>query len=135
MILIFSVENETEDETAEETEEETAEETEEVYRYIAVYTKDHELVESLFIRGIGSVKTNIPPGEYYVKDALGTEWYGEKELFGEDGTYEKMIFNEMEEDDYLTVLEEDYEYKITINPSLHGGESVESEETGWENWD
>lgn len=119
MILTFVVESE---------EENTS-------RYIAVYTKDHELVESLFINGTGTVETSLKGGEYYVRSATGTDWYGETELFGEDGKYENMIFDEVEDDRYLTSLEEGYEWKITINTTSTGGQGVESEETDWESWE
>jgi hypothetical protein len=112
-----------------------ADEEDDVCQYIAVYTRDRELVESLFIRGTDSVETWIPPGEYYVRNAKGTVWYGEQELFGDEGTYEKMIFDAVEDDRYLTVLEPDYQYEITINASQNVGQGVESEETDWDSWD
>ena len=111
------------------------EEEDDVCQYIAVYTKNRELVESLFIRGTGSVETWIPSGEYYVRNATGTDWYGEQELFGDEGAYEKMVFNVVEDDRYLTVLEPDYQYEITINASQNVGQGVESEETDWDSWD
>ncbi len=101
--------------------------------YIAVYTKDGKLVESMFIKGSGTVETGIPGGEYYVKDSSGTEWYGTDEQFGPDGHYENMVFNEVEGDSHLTVLEEGYRYDITINGATGDGQSVNSEESSWEN--
>ena len=100
--------------------------------YITVYTKDKKLVESLFIKGADTVETKIPGGEYYIKDASGTEWYGADEQFGPDGHYESMVFNEVEGDPYLTALEEGYEYAITINTSPGGGQGVGSEENSWQ---
>ena len=100
--------------------------------YITVYTKDKKLVESLFIKGADTVETKIPGGEYYVKDASGTEWYGADEQFGPDGHYESMVFNEIEGDPYLTALEEGYRSLITINTSPGGGQGVGSEENSWQ---
>lgn len=100
--------------------------------YIAVYTKDNKLVETLFVKGTGTVETKIPGGEYYVKDSSGTAWYGEDEQFGADGHYETMVFNEVEGDPKITVLEEGYRSEITINAS-GGGQQVGSEENSWEN--
>ncbi len=39
------------------------------------------------------------------------------------------------DDKYLTSLDEGYEWKITINTSVDGGQGVESEETDWDSWD
>ena len=103
-------------------------------RYFAVYTDKKELAETLFIKGAGSVETWLPGGNYYIKDAFGTEWYGEKELFGPDGHYETMVFDEVDGDRYLTVLDEGYVWEISINTSSHTGQSVDSEETSWEDW-
>ena len=101
--------------------------------YIAVYTKDHTLVETVFIKGADSIETWLPGGEYYIKDSSGKEWYGEDEQFGPDGHYETMVFDEVEGDPYLTVLEEGYAWDITINTDGSEGQGVDSEETSWEN--
>ena len=101
--------------------------------YIAVYTKDHTLVETVFIKGAETVETWIPGGEYYIKDSSGKEWYGEDEQFGPDGLYETMVFDEVEGDPYLTVLDEGYAWDITLNTDGSEGQGVDSEETGWEN--
>lgn len=101
--------------------------------YITVYTKDGKLVESVFVKGSGTVETGIPGGEYYVKDSSGIEWYGTDEQFGPGGYYENMVFNEVEGDSHLTVLEEGYRNDITINSATSNGQSVASEESSWEN--
>ena len=107
---------------------------ENVGRYIAVYTEDKELVETLFVKGSGTVETWLPGGNYYVKDASGTAWYGETELFGRDGEYETMVFDEVEGDRYLTVLEEGYAWAITINAATDEGQGVGSELNEWGSW-
>ncbi len=101
--------------------------------YISVYTKDNTLVETVFIKGGGSVETRLPGGEYYVKDSTGTEWYGEDEQFGPDGHYESMVFNSVEGDPCLVVLEEGYQWDIIINDADSSGRSVESQEESWGN--
>ena len=107
---------------------------ENVGRYIAVYTEDKELVETVFVKGTGTVETWLPGGNYYVKDASGTEWYGETELFGRDGEYETMVFDEVDGDRYLTVLEEGYAWAITINTATGEGQGVGSEQNEWGSW-
>lgn len=101
--------------------------------FISVYTKDKKLVETVFVKGGGTVETWLPDGEYYIKDSIGTEWYGEDEQFGANGYYESMVFNEVEDDPLLTTLEENYQWDITINSTSDTGRSVNSEEGSWDN--
>ena len=105
-----------------------------VGRYFAIYTDKKELAATIFIKGEGTVQTHLPGGNYYIKDASGTEWYGDIELFGADGHYENMVFDEVDGDRYLTVLDEGYEWSITVNTSSSEGQGVGSEETDWEDW-
>ena len=105
---------------------------ESIGRFISVYTEDHVLAAELFILGSGSAEVGLPGGCYYVKDASGTEWYGADEQFGPDGYYENMVFDEVEGDRYLTVLDAGYVWTITINTSTTAGQGVGSERTDWE---
>jgi hypothetical protein len=105
-----------------------------VGRYFEVYTADHELAATGFVRGSGSISLLLAGGNYYIKDAQGTEWYGEAELFGRDGYYETMVFDEFEDDRYLTALSAGYEWEITINSGSSDGQTVSSEDTDWESW-
>ena len=101
--------------------------------YITVYNKDNVLVESVFVKGSGSVETALPAGEYYIKDSSGSEWFGTDEQFGPDGYYETMVFEEVEGDKYLTVLDDGYAWEITINNTTGEGQGVGAEESGWNN--
>ena len=101
--------------------------------YISVFTKDNKLAETLFIKGGGTVQTRLPGGEYSVKDSNGTEWYGENEQFGPNGYYETMVFDEVEGAPNLTVLEDGYQYTITINGAHGVGQTVGSTEGSWDN--
>ena len=54
-------------------------------------------------------------------------------MFGREGRYEYMVFEEIEGDDYLTDLEAGYEWTITINVTESTeGTGVGSEEVDWE---
>ena len=66
----------------------------------------------------------IPKGIYRTKVET-------RDMFG----CQMVIFNEVEDDKYLTTLDEGSEWKITINTSDNGGQGVESEETDWDSWD
>ncbi len=68
-----------------------------------------------------------------MKDSSGTEWYGENEQFGPNGYYETMVFDEVEGAPNLTVLEDGYQYTITINGAHGVGQTVGSTEGSWDN--
>ena len=71
---------------------------------------------------------------YRLNLSLITKWYGEKERFGEEGSYQTLVFNENEKDRYLTSLKEGYEWKIEINASKANGQGVDSEDSDWDRW-
>jgi hypothetical protein len=102
-------------------------------RYIMIYSEEGENASNIFICGVGEVMTMMPGGNYTMKMATGKEWYGFKDMFGRDGEYQNLIFNEFEEDKYLTELEEGYSWTITINTS-NTGQSVDSEDVDWDKW-
>ena len=105
---------------------------ESVGRYITVYTKDKTLVEAVFIQGSGRVSTKLPGGEYYIKCATGTEWYGPDEQFGPDGHYETCVFDEAEGDRNLVELTEGYEWEITFYYIDGRTGGISTEENSWE---
>lgn len=111
---------------------EVKDDRESIGRFISVYTKDNILAETVFIQGSGRVSTKLPGGEYYIKCAWGTVWYGPDEQFGPDGHYETCVFNEVDGDQSLLKLEEGYEWEIAFyyNDGRTGG--VNTEETSWE---
>ncbi|SEA59893.1 hypothetical protein SAMN05216349_11856 [Oribacterium sp. KHPX15] len=110
------------------------EENPDTYRYYEVYDQNKKPVASLFVAGENTVETWLPEGYYYVKEATGTKWYGDKELFGAEGSYRTMVFNEIEDDRFLSLFEKGYQCEITINSSDSGGKGVESEVTDWDSW-
>lgn len=58
-----------------------------------VYDSDGDLVAQIFV-GAGEEETlELAEGNYVMKVAFGSEWYGEKELFGNDGIYRKILYN------------------------------------------
>jgi len=101
-----------------------------------VYTEAGDKAAVLFLTGSGSVTTALPGGNYRIKDATGTEWYGLEDAFGRYGDYEYMSFYEFDEDEYLTALPGGYEWTITVhvtegNPDGTGVGTVGSD---WESW-
>lgn len=57
------------------------------HTFIKLYNADDRLVSSVFVREGEKVSIYIPGGEYYLKQAFGTTWVNEKELFGPEGEY------------------------------------------------
>ena len=92
--------------------------------YFMVYTEDNVLASTMFVHGSGKASARLPGGNYRIRDAAGTEWYGEKETF-----------NEVPGDEYLTVLDAGYAWTISVSVSeATGGTGVGSDETDWESW-
>ena len=106
-----------------------------VGRCFMVYTEDGRLASILFVSGKGTAQTKLPGGHYRIRDAAGTEWYGTKEFFGRDGEYEYMVFEEFDEDEYLTDLPAGYEWTISINTNgQEQGTGVSSDDMDWDTW-
>ena len=62
--------------------------------YFKIYKKsgnEEILVLSAFIAQGQNITVTMPAGDYIFKAAYGTgEWYGEKEMFGSKGTYQRL---------------------------------------------
>ncbi|MGL4607843.1 MAG: zinc-ribbon domain-containing protein [Eubacteriaceae bacterium] len=61
--------------------------------YIKVYTEDNTLVSCVFINSGGRAGISLPGGNYRIKVATGEDWYGEKEMFGDEGSYSVLLFD------------------------------------------
>lgn len=58
--------------------------------YIKIYNKETDKIcKTLFINSGETLTTRMPKGEFIVKYASGEKWYGQKEMFGEAGSYNK----------------------------------------------
>ena len=64
--------------------------------YIKVYN-GNTLVSSLFVNPGGSTTIQVPSGIYSFKRALGDTWFGETDMYGEEGNYGKMLFDRSNE--------------------------------------
>jgi hypothetical protein len=81
--------------------------------YIKLY-RDGNLVASIFINAGGSATINLSPGSYRIHEATGVIWFGEDIMFGGDGHYTAMIFDNGSAETYLA---SNYIYTITLNAS------------------
>ena len=62
-----------------------------------VYDSDGDVVAQVFIAAGESATLYLDTGTYTMKVALGTEWYGDKDLFGGSGLYKKIYNGESED--------------------------------------
>ena len=98
--------------------------------YIRLY-KNNALVSALFVGGPGKITAHLPGNGYYtIKDGVGTDWYGMKEVFGREGSYETMTFDESGTEEVY--LQSYYEYTISINVKDSTGTGIGSENEDWE---
>jgi hypothetical protein len=90
--------------------------------YIKVYSGG-TLVSTLFINVPDTVTINVPAGDYTFKAAHGAPWFGDQIMFGDDGSYYVMVFDDGGEvthiDDYVALT-------LTLNVSGDGNIGAES---------
>ena len=102
--------------------------------FVRIY-KDDAPVSYLFISGPDSVTVKLPGNAYYaIKDGVGYEWYGTKEAFGREGSYESMTFDEQGTE--RIYLQSYYAYTLSINVSSLTPDSDEvfAEYEDWESF-
>jgi tetratricopeptide (TPR) repeat protein len=78
--------------------------------YYKIYVGD-DLVSTLFLNAGTSCTIEVPPGNYTIKEAAGETWFGEEILFGDEGSYEVLKFDDG--NDYF-VLEYNIEVTFTL---------------------
>jgi tetratricopeptide (TPR) repeat protein len=79
--------------------------------YYKIY-RGSDLVSTIFLNPGGTCSIDVPPGNYTVKEASGEAWFGEEIMFGDDGYYEVMLFDD--NNDYF-VLEDNFRVTITLS--------------------
>ena len=92
--------------------------------YLKIYDETGAAVAKIFLRPGGSATLELTPGTYTMKVAYGTEWYGETDLFGDDGSYSQLLNGSAPE----FVIESNYEYTLTLGGVVNG--NVGSEDLG-----
>ncbi len=70
--------------------------------YLKVYTPDDVLVSTVFVAAGKKTKIKLPTGSYRMKAAYGVDWFGETDMFGDDGYYEVLIFEDGTDIDTLS---------------------------------
>jgi hypothetical protein len=90
-------------------------------------------VVTLFLAPGEDVEVKLPVGEvYHFKEAYGTVWYGDKELFGDDGTYIDVLFREQFKPTVFSSLDISSEcnlyYSLRQNKGNLDGEQISRED-------
>jgi len=98
---------------------------------VLIYNSDDQLVSCLLIRGSSNAMALLKAGRYRIVDGTGYRWYGVRDMFGEDGTYETIIFDDGTD---TLDIQSGYDYTITFNVQEHSDASIGlgSEDIGWE---
>ena len=88
------------------------------FKIYAVSGSEETLVSCVFINSGATATVRLPAGTYILKTATGKgNWYGEKQIFGDDGVYLRLLSDDTS--DRFT-LERYGEYVLTLN-SVTGG--------------
>ena len=59
--------------------------------FVKLYDSDGNAVGQVFLHPKNSSTVNMAAGTYTIKVAYGSEWYGEKDLFGDGGIYYQLL--------------------------------------------
>lgn len=78
------------------------------YVYYKIYSGD-DLVRTVFISPNSSATVNLPAGTYRMNEAHGELWFGEDDMFGDDGVYYRCSFGGSE----TFELRSGYSYEIS----------------------
>lgn len=95
------------------------------FKIYIVNGSEETLVSSVFIKSGSTATVKLPAGTYILKIATGKgEWYGEKEMFGPNGVYQRLK-NGSSSDRFT--LERRGDYVLTMNVSTNGNVGSQKE--------
>ena len=95
------------------------------FKIYIVNGSEEVLVSSVFIKSGSAATVKLPAGTYILKIASSKgEWYGEKEMFGPNGTYQRLK-NGSSSDRFT--LERRGDYVLTMNVSANGNVGSQKE--------
>lgn len=78
--------------------------------FLKIYSEDDVLVSTVFVGPNSKTKIKLPAGKFRFKAGYGTDWFGDKEMFGSDASYELLVF----EDGELTSFSSSYIYTLSF---------------------
>ena len=90
--------------------------------FVKIYDSDGDTVGQVFLHSGSSSTVSMAAGSYTIKVAYGTDWYGEKDLFGDDGIYYQLLNGSSEQ----FGMENGYTYTLELLVSTDGNVGSES---------
>ena len=91
---------------------------------IKMYNSEDKLVATVYVRQDGSTSIRIPSDTYHINKAYGVTWFGEKDMYGENGEYTRCKVN----GDYDFILNSGMKY--TLSTDTGEGDPVTSSGVG-----
>lgn len=85
------------------------------YTYYKIYDDD-TLAMTVFIQSGDSAKVTLPIGTYVMKEAHGDQWFGEDDMFGDEGRYYRCTFG----GEGTATLNSGYSYEISTADDSDG---------------
>ena len=84
--------------------------------FVKLYDSDGNAVGQVFLHPNNNSTVSMAPGTYTIKVAYGTEWYGEKDLFGDEGVYYQLLNGSSNDFN----MENGYTYSLELLTSADG---------------
>lgn len=84
--------------------------------YLKMYNSSGDTIGTIFLRPGGSGTIYLSSGDYTIKVAYGTEWYGDKDLFGDDGSYCQLMNGTSE----IFSMHSNYTYTLELQSTTQG---------------
>jgi tetratricopeptide (TPR) repeat protein len=89
--------------------------------FFKIYDGD-KLVSTIWLNPGGKVTIEVPAGTYTIKEAVGSVWFGEEVMFGDEGDYKVLLFDDKKP---YTVIGDNIILTITL--SVSGGNTGSSD--------
>ncbi len=93
--------------------------------YLKFYTSAGNLVACVFVPPNANATFQLQAGSYKINKAMGVNWFGTQEMFGESGHYAKVLF-ENDTTDTVT-LQDNYMYTLTFDVTDASGDDIGDE--------
>ena len=84
--------------------------------FLKLYAANGDLVCSFYIAAGKKATVRVPAGTYTLNQAYGTRWFGQEDMFGDEGEYYRQLFG----DSYEFTMDSDYIYEISTRDSNDG---------------
>lgn len=98
-----------------------------IYNYLKFYADNGDLMFTVFVKPNSNYNVQFPAGTFAVNMAAGTgAWYGEEDMFGDEGYYQRMSLGDNEG----KVTLRSGSYRLDLRTDKTTGSTVDSEGIG-----